>query len=276
VDPKYGRSGHLHPVWTPGGSIVTDEFPPDHLHQSGIFFAFTKTKFRGQDVDFWNLAGGKGRVRNSSVGSITSGAVFGQLTARHEHVDLTQADSVVGLGAKTGGDVALNETWQVRAWPAGLASGYWLLDIHSQIRCAGNEPLVLPEYHYGGMAIRAAREWTPKNVAFLSSEGDDRLKGNHTRPRWCRMSGAVAGKQAGITLLTHPANFRFPEPLRIHPTMPYMVFTPSFLGDWEIKPGAVHESRYRFIVHDGDLPVETIERLWHDFAEPLTALVEKP
>src|SRR5262245_6503828 len=63
VNPKFGRSAHLHPVWTPGGAIVTDELPPDHLHQSGIFMAFTKTEFESRDVDFWNLGGGKGRVR---------------------------------------------------------------------------------------------------------------------------------------------------------------------------------------------------------------------
>src|SRR5206468_3991280 len=50
VNPKYGRSAHLHPVWTPGGAIVTDELPPDHLHQSGIFLAYTKTEFEGRDV----------------------------------------------------------------------------------------------------------------------------------------------------------------------------------------------------------------------------------
>ena len=58
VDLKYGRSAHLHPVWTLGGAVVTDELPPDHLHQSGIFLAYTKTAFEGRDVDFWNLAGG--------------------------------------------------------------------------------------------------------------------------------------------------------------------------------------------------------------------------
>ena len=63
VNPKVGRSAHIHPVWTPGGAIVTDELPPDHLHQSGIFLAFTKTIFEGREVDFWNLGGGKGRVR---------------------------------------------------------------------------------------------------------------------------------------------------------------------------------------------------------------------
>ena len=72
--------------------------------------------------------------------------------------------------------------------------------------------------------------------------------------------------------MTHPGNFRSPEPLRIHPTMPYMVYTPSFLGDWEITPRAPHVSRYRFVIHDGVLPAETIERLWKDYAEPLTAV----
>jgi len=85
------------------------------------------------------------------------------------------------------------------------------------------------------------------------------------------MRGPVDGHAAGIVLMTHPDNFRFPEPLRIHPTMPYMVYTPSFLGDWEIVPGRPHVSRYRFIIHDGELPPERIERAWRDFAHPLVA-----
>jgi hypothetical protein len=271
VNPKYGRSAHLHPVWTPSGAIVTDEFPLDHLHQSGIFLAFTKTEFKGHEVDFWNLGGGKGRVRHVGFKQQTSGSVFGQLRAMHEHVDLTAADAAVGLGEKTGGDVALNETWTVRAWNVGLKSGYWLLDIHSLVRCAGEQPLKLPEYHYGGMGLRAARAWKPDQVTFLTSEGDNRLKGNHTRPKWCAISGPADGKQAGLTLMTHPSNFRFPEPLRIHPTMQYMVYTPSFLGAWEITPATPYESRYRFVIHDGQLPTATIDRLWQDFAEPLTA-----
>jgi hypothetical protein len=56
--------------------------------------------------------------------------------------------------------------------------------------------------------------------------------------------------------------------------MPYMVYTPSFLGDWEIRPGTTHQSRYRFVIHDGEMPAETAERLWQDFAEPLVAKVK--
>jgi hypothetical protein len=273
VNPRYGRSAHIHPVWTPGGAIVTDELPPDHLHQSGIFLAFTKTQFEGRDVDFWNLAGGKGRVRFKERGQLSGGTVFGEFQVTHEHVDLTAGDDNSEIG-KTGGKVALVEQWDVRIWNAGLQSGYYLMDIMSNIHCAGESPLKLPEYHYGGMAIRAARPWVPKEVQFLTSEGDERIKGNHTRPRWCDIRGSVEGREAGITLMTHPGNFRFPEPLRIHPTMPYMVYTPQFLGDWEITPGTPQQSRYRFVIHDGQLTPEQLESLWRDFAEPLVAVAE--
>ena len=274
VNERYGRSAHLHPVWSPSGAIVTDELPPDHLHQSGIFLAYTKTRFEGRDVDFWNLAGGKGRVRFKALQRVTSGPVFGEFQTEHEHVDLTADPGQTELGKTSGGKVALREQWTVRIWPAGLGSGYWMMDIASSQQCAGESPLVLPEYHYGGMAIRAAREWTPGKVTFLTSEGDERIKGNHTRPKWCDIRGEASGKPAGITLMTHPANFRFPEPLRIHPTMPYMVYTPQVLGAWEIKPGQTHQAQYRFVVHDGNLTTEQLDRLWHDFAEPLVATAE--
>jgi methane monooxygenase PmoA-like len=274
VNPKYGRSAHLHPVWTPGGAIVTDELPPDHLHQSGIFLAYTKTNFEGRDVDFWNLASGKGRVRFKELQGASGGPVFGQIQTVHEHVDLTAGGDQSDIGKVTGGKVALVEAWDLRIWNVGLQSGYWLLDVNSTIRAATDSPLQLPEYHYGGMAIRAARPWVPKEVQFLTSEGDERIKGNHTRPRWCDVHGAIDGRVAGVALMTHPANFRFPEPLRIHPTMPYMVYTPSFLGDWQISPGTLHQSHYRFVIHDGELSAETLDRLWRDFAEPLVAVAE--
>jgi hypothetical protein len=269
INPKFGRSAHLHPVRTPSGAIVTDELPPDHLHQSGIFLAFTKTQFEGRDVDFWNLAGGKGRVRFKELKGVSSGPLFGGIQTVHEHVDLTAPGETTEIGKTSGGKVALIENWDVRIWPAGWKAGYWLLDITSRIECASDSPLSLPEYHYGGMAIRAAREWTPQHVSFLTSEGDERIKGNHTRPRWCDIHGSIDGKAAGVALMTHPSNFRFPEPLRIHPTMPYMVYTPSFLGPWDIRPGQPYESRYRFVIHDGEMTAETLERLWRDFAEPL-------
>ena len=257
ADAKYGRSAYIHPLWTPGGKIVTDEFPPDHMHQDGIFLAFTKTKFEDRQPNFWDLQGGTGRVRFKEVLGTTSGPVFGGFLVEHEHVDLTVPN----------GKVALWEKWDVRVWNVGGPNaGYWIVDISSTIRCAPLRALELPKYHYGGMATRGARNWDPKHSQFLTADGKDRLAGNHTRTRWCDLSGDVEGGQAGVTFMTHPVNFRYPEPLRIHPTMPYMVYCPSHLGDWEIRPARAHVTRYRFFVHDGKPNVEEVEHVWRDFA----------
>ena len=58
--------------------------------------------------------------------------------------------------------------------------------------------------------------------------------------------------------------------------MPYMVYSPSHLGDWEITPGSPHVFRYQFVVHDSDLPETTTNRLWLNFAEPLIPSVVSP
>ena len=69
-------------------------------------------------------------------------------------------------------------------------------------------------------------------------------------------------------MLCHPSNFRFPQPMRIHPTEPFFNFAPSQAGDWEIKPGEEYVSRYRFVVMDGKPDAELLERLWRDYAHP--------
>lgn len=262
LDPRYGRSAYIHPVWTPAGKVVTEQFPQDHAHQSGVFLAHTKSEFEGRELNFWDLLGGRGLVRFKAFHSATSGPVFGEFRVEHEHVDMTVP----------GGKVAVLENWDVRAWNVGgPQSGYWVWDITSSLRCASSSPLRLLQYHYGGMAIRGSGQWAGQQARFVTSEGKGRIDGNHSRPRWCDLSGPVGESVAGITLLTHPKNLRFPEPLRIHPTMPYMVYTPSHLGDWEVSPGLIHVSRYRFVVHDGDLTADAVNNLWQNFADPLIA-----
>jgi len=58
----YDRSAFIHPLWSPSGSVLTNIHPPDHYHHLGIWMPWTKTKFEGREVDFWNLNKGQGQV----------------------------------------------------------------------------------------------------------------------------------------------------------------------------------------------------------------------
>jgi hypothetical protein len=119
------------------------------------------------------------------------------------------------------------------------------------------------------MGFRGALAWEKKEGAsFLSSEGKTRENGNGTAARWCTMTGQVGGAPKTIVFYGHPANFRAPQNMRLHPDEPFFCFCPAVPGDFTIEPGKPYVSRYRYSVHDGEVSQSEAERIWRDYAEP--------
>jgi hypothetical protein len=274
IDPVYRRSGFIHPLQTPSGLAVTDDFPPDHPHQHGLFLAWVNTTFEGRHIDFWNQKERTGRVSHAPNGkvdpnSIRGGPVFGELLVELLHEDLTAPD---------GPKPVLRETWLVLVFDI---PGHFVVDFTSA-QHAIDAKLTVNKYHYGGLGLRGNRQWFDPAVQgvaapdpagssrsdFLTSEGKHRGDGNHTRPRWVDLSGEVDGKFAGVAILDSPSNFRFPQPVRLHPNKPYFCFAPMVDDEFAIAHGHPYVSRYRLLVHDGPPDPEAIERAWRDYAEP--------
>jgi hypothetical protein len=275
IASHFRRSGFIHPLFTPSGVVVSDDFPPDHAHQHGLFFAWVNTTFSGHDLDFWNQARKNANVRHDGILGTAGGPVFGQFTVRLRHEDLTAAGAPAPV---------LDEVWTVRAYNV---SDHYLVDIESRQTCAGDRPLAVNTYHYGGLGLRGNRAWfdpaakgdnppAPERSGesdFLTSEGKRRGDGNHTRPRWVDLSGRAGGRFGGVAILDHPDNFRSPQPVRLHPNKPYFCFAPMVPGGFEIAPGRPYVSRYRLDLHDDRPDPPSIERSWHDYAEPPVARV---
>lgn len=257
--PWFARSGMIHPVRSPSGRVLTDAMPKNHhTHQHAIMMAWVNTRYEGRKVDFWNSHERQGKVEHVETVSTTSGPVFGELVCRLRHIDLTSPE---------GPEEVLNETWRVRVF--ALQDRY-LFDIESTQETATDEPLRLPEYHYGGMTLRGAPEWYERrNCQMITSEGLDRLKGNATRPKWVNMTGKIDGQPAGILVMGHPTNFRYPQPVRLHPEMPYFCFAPMVLGEFAIEPGKPYVSKYRYVAYDGELSADEANAVLHDYTHPV-------
>ena len=261
IKSVFQRGGYIHPVRTPSGRIVTDDYPEDHRHQHGIMFAWTSAVFEDRKTDFWNMGNALARVEAAGVDETWGGAVHGGWTARHRYVDLTS-------GAPK---PVLNEHWITRVYALGTGSqSAHVFDVEVRQTTAGRTPLQLPEYHYGGMAVRGAASFmgAAANEIVLTSEGKDRTGADSARARWAHIAGHVDGAVAGIAMLSHPSNFRAPEPMRVHPVDPYICFVPSRLGAWAITADQPYVAKYRFVAADGPANVEMLERIWQDFAEP--------
>jgi len=271
ASPLYARSGFIHPLWSPAGEVLTWMHPKDHIHHMGLWMPWTKTKFEGREVDFWNLGNGQGTVRFVKYILTEGGAVYGGFGAIQEHVVLRtparqgEGPAVVPKGEK----VALNEELDVRVWNLGKPDECWLLDYTSKQRCASSSPLRLLEHRYGGLGFRATSQWNEGNSDYLTSEGKTRKDGHGTRARWCNVFGSTAKGPAGVVFMSHPDNHEHPEPMRIWPEGGvFFNFCPVQKANWILEPGETYVLRYRLYVYSGKITPKMAERLWQDFGNP--------
>jgi hypothetical protein len=274
--PYYARSGHIHPVFTPQGHAVTGDMCSDHVHQHAIWFAWTNTMYDGRKVDFWNSQAQQGRIEHAEVlekepsdgkrdfkirlpSDTGNQASF---RVRLKHIDLTGKEP----------QTVLSEIWDVSV---RAHDDVYVIDLTSTQTCTTEKPLVIKQYHYGAMGLRSPMAWNAPEGNFLTSEGKSRENGNHTRPDWVDSFGPVddddakrdddKASVAGMTVMQHPSNFRYPQPVRLHPKLSYFCFAPMVQGDFAIEPGEQYVSRFRYVVHDGPLDKEQTEALWREF-----------
>ena len=51
------RCCYIHPYYSPSGVVLTDDFPKDHLHHRGIFWAWPQVILDGNTLDGWMMKG---------------------------------------------------------------------------------------------------------------------------------------------------------------------------------------------------------------------------
>ena len=240
--PALARSGFIHPLLTPSGRVVTDDLSENHPHQHGLFFAWTKTAYEGQEVEFWNEMLGKGKIRY--VKTIT-------LVNEKDHAGFVVLHAFDDLTGPAGPRTVLFETWRL---VVRQRENRYELNLESRQRCATDRPLQIKQYHYGGMAFRGSSQWLQGSGQLMrTSQGLGRQAGNHTRPDWVEISGLIDGAECGVRIRPDSRNFRHPQWVRLHPSLPYFVFSPMVEEPFEIRPGTEYVSRFQIDVFDGKL-----------------------
>lgn len=256
--PLFARGAYIHPLYAPNGAVVTDDFPSDHLHQRGVFFAWTKTQIGDLHPDFWNIGDGLGRIRAED--------------ARDQRdIPGFDADHIWEMHEGEKWTPVMREHWRVRLRPPTwkdpqAPDGFFSFDLISR-----QTPLVdilLPEYRYGGMAIRGARQWLTdrSGLRCVTSEGQDLATADATRARWVDLSGPIGEKTAGFSLLEHPANLGAPNILRVPPDHPYACFSPPKARALKLEARKEYVFRYRILAHNGPARPEALEAEWKRFS----------
>ncbi len=265
VNPLYQKSGFIHPLWSPGGEVLTRIQPPDHYHHFGIWGPWTKTHIDDREVDFWNLARGMGTVEFGGFVSETAGPLFAGFKVIQRHVD---------FGARGKDQTAMNEQLDVRAWQAD--EKIRIIDYTTTLNTSLEKGILLDAYRYGGgIGFRATEKWHKDNCSVLTSEGKARAEADGSMARWCLVEGESDTKEgrSGILFLSHPSNRMHPEPMRVWPLNAaggrgdlFFEFCPIRHEAWKLMPGKEYTLKYRMIVFDGKMDAETAEKHWRSFA----------
>lgn len=270
IDTAFKRSAFIHPLWTPTGKVLTRIQAPDHYHHYGIWNPWTHVLFEGDTVDFWNIKGRKGTVRFGKFVSVTSGLVYSEYQALHEHVAF-----------KNGKErVALNELQTVRVYRPEDNEDNYIVDITIQLNCATASPFLILEYRYAGLGWRATEKWNKNNSEVLTSEGKTRKGADGTTARWTIIQGALDNDYGGAVMMSYPSNYNHPEPLRIWPEDSnggemFAMFAPTKTKDWLLAPGKTYTLKYRFTVFSGHFTKEKAESSWQYYSAPPKVTVKK-
>jgi hypothetical protein len=250
----YAGSGFLRSLRTPGGVELLDVLAVGHPHHRGVFSAWAKVRVGEETVDVWNVQKETGRTEAVGLAELEESG----FSALRRHV-------------KVGGEVLLEERWRVGVAPG---DGFNAIDIDMEqvVRAPGG--VILETYAYGGLGFRATRYWNAADEkhfigapSILTSEGEtDREAANHRRARWILLEGPFPEGKAGVVMLQHPQTDRFPQPVRLHPTMPYFVFCPVVNEPLSLPEGAFYRARFRILAFDERPSVSRIEAEWERFA----------
>jgi hypothetical protein len=265
TDTVFKRSGFIHPLYSPHGQELTRINAWDHPHHFGLWNPWTHVLFERDTIDFWNLIKKQGTVRFANFTSVNDGAVYADYKTLQQHV----------VFKKDGSEkVAINEVQSVRIYQPEKEQAYYLMDITIHLNAASDSPVTLLKYSYSGLGWRATEKWNRDNSEVLTSEGKARKDADGTRARWCLVQGKIDDDYAGAVMMSYPANYNYPEPLRVWPENifnrgdMYANFVPVKDRDWLIAPGKDYVLKYRFVVFNGHFDKAKSEAAWQNYAHP--------
>ncbi len=243
VAAKFKRSGYIHPLYGLDGEVMTEDFPKDHYHHRGVFWAWPMSTSGDRKMDVWTLDDAR--------------QVFGKWIAKEAGADKAVLEVENNWVFDDAPDKpVIRETVRMEILPATDKARP--IDFSVRLENVSDKLFTMrgsdvSNKGYGGMCIRPDSARIPMHFTAASGAIDKDMLELATP--WADVSYATKPKGdtlSGVALFEHPSNPGYPHP-------GWILRKYSFLGQsWphtathEMKPGEKVELRYRMLVHRGD------------------------
>ena len=222
---------NVHPLKSPSGSVLTRDAPADHPWHHALWF--TIKYVNGEN--FWEEQDKYGVLRHVSPNTV--------------HWIRPDRETVVIVDDRSLTHVELGSDAYAIDWSVTLTPQVDVVLDRTEFTTWGG---------YGGLALRGRPDWVDTRLLLADGSVHERALG--VPSEWCDLSGSVDAGEAGVLLLDHPDNPRYPVPwyastrAATYGEEGWSNFVnAAFLWDSALEVGAGDPLafRYRVVVHDG-------------------------
>ena len=254
LNGKYERSNYIHPLYDLDGNVLTEDFPQDHYHHHGIFWAWHQVFVNGKRVgDQWANEDSIWDVQDSEVLPAKKGEAAVRVRLHWK--------SPRWLDAHGEQKPFAEEITTVRVHPAEddirkIDFSIELKALEDDVKIGGSEDVK----GYGGFSTRIR---LPKDIRFLGHNGPVTPQETSVKAGpWLDFSGSYGSKPgSGLAILTHPSVPDFPQPWILRAA--HSMQNPAYPGNKPIrlptdKPLTL---RYRLVIHRGELTRDRLDQL---------------
>ncbi len=254
IDGKFERSNYLHPFYDLEGNVLTEDFPKDHFHQRGIFWAWHQVLVNGKRVgDQWATIDSVWEVQHRETLASEKGSAAVRVKFHWK------SPQWLGDDGKQKGFV--EEVTTIRAYPREgnirkIDFTIQLTALEDDVRIGGSEDVK----GYSGFSTRIR---LPKDIRFLGHNGPVTPQETAVKAGpWVDFAGSFGGKPgSGLAVLMHPSVPAFPQPWILRAA--HSMQNPAYPGRHAVRlpTDKPLTFRYRLIVHKGELTRDQLDQL---------------
>ncbi len=243
VDAHFKRSTYIHPLYGLDGEVLTQDFPADHYHHRGVFWAWPESTVGGKKIDVWALDG----VREKHEKFLTKEA---------DPAHATIADQSVWVFDAEPDQPKVRESVWLTVLPATKQSR--AIDFRIVLENVSGEELVLrgattESKGYGGFSFRPDAERKP--MVFTCATGTPEKDVLSADTPWADLSfpKTVGGKKySGVAIFQHSQNPGYPHPGWLFRHYGFLGASWPHTEPYTLKAGDKIEIKYRLLLHRGN------------------------
>lgn len=254
LEGKYERCHYIHPLWAADGSILTEDFPDDHLHHRGIFWAWHQVFIGNKRIgDPWEIKDFEQKVTEIEFIKNSNGSALLK----------TEVNWMSGQWVKNGKKIPyVGEKTIITIFPENkhyrrIDFDIELLALVDGLKIGGSED----DKGYSGFSVRMK---LPEDVLFEGKDGKvEPMRTAVASPGFINISGSILkdGKKGGIVMADHPQNPQYPQKwiLRAQNSMQNAAWPGNTLIPLSAEEPL--KLKYSLIVYSGKMKAQKIQKL---------------